>query len=113
VRRRLKAEANQLKEYNLTIKTMETTTYTIRSYPSNVEVYVRYEEDGNVEGGGRIALITCTGDEPQWEREEDWGDESTAMTDGRVLGSYLNSLNEAELKDWLISNNEWDGESHL
>ena len=92
---------------------MKITSYTIKSYPSNVEIYVSHEDETGHCEGGRIALISCTGDGPQWAEEKDWGNDGSAITDGRKLGSYLQSLTDSELKEWLIANNEGDGEGWL
>jgi len=80
--------------------------YTIRDYPSNVEVFVRIldEEGENTGRGGRCAMITCTGDEPQYKNEEDWENGENAMTRGSELGAFLRGVTSEELADWLAQN---------
>jgi len=78
--------------------------YTIRDYPSNVEVYKTISENDEIIESGRVAHVTCTGDEPQWTLEDDevgeWNEED-AMTRGTELGSYLRGLNNEEMEKWL------------
>ena len=88
--------------------------YDIRSYKSNVEIFVTVlGDDGEMISSGRCASLDCTGDSPHWEKESDWGDDDSAMTDGYSLGIFLGCLTGEDLREWLSYNNEGDGISHL
>jgi acyl-homoserine lactone acylase PvdQ len=88
--------------------------YSVRDYPSNVEVFVKItDKDGDFVSSGRVASIQCTGDSPQWQKQEDWGDNETAMTRGSELGSFLKSLKNEELQEWFTENSLGDITEHL
>lgn len=89
-----------------------TLEYTVNDYPSNVEIFVRILEDGkNTGAGGRVAIIGCTSDEPQYQTEEDFEEDSNAMTKGAELGSFLRGLSTEELAEWLHWNGHETGKS--
>jgi hypothetical protein len=58
-------------------------TYSIKSYPSNVEIFVSITDRDGYISGGRVAMIECSGDYP-----------SLGKTSGVSLGMHLSGIKD-------------------